>query len=115
MAVGSRPKRGCRTARILRRERISTGGDAATALCGPAHSLYFEALSTPIMDPYTFSLTLGGVGLGVMALSGFAQAVHVGHGHGAHGHGHAHDSHAGDGHTTHVPAGGARPPGRAGR
>jgi hypothetical protein len=62
------------------------------------------------MDPYTFSLTLGGVGLGVMALSGFAQAAHVGHSHGAHGHGHghAHDSHAGDGHTTHVPAGGAR-------
>ena len=61
------------------------------------------------MDPYTFSLTLGGVGLGVMALSGFAQAAaHVGHSHGAHGHGPAHDSHAGDGHTTHVPAGGAR-------
>ena len=60
------------------------------------------------MDPYTFSLTLGGVGLGVMALSGFAQAVHVGHGHAAHGHGPAHDSHAGDGHTTHVPPGGAR-------
>jgi len=62
------------------------------------------------MDPYTFSLTLGGVGLGVMALSGFAQAAHVGHSHGAHGHGHghAHNSHAGDGHTTHVPAGGAR-------
>jgi hypothetical protein len=62
------------------------------------------------MDPYTFSLTLGGVGLGVMALSGFAQAAHVGHshgthGHGTHGHGPAHDSHAGDGHTTHVPAG----------
>ena len=60
------------------------------------------------MDPYTFSLTLGGVGLGVMALSGFAQAAHLGHGHGAHGHGPAHDSHAGDGHTTHVPATGAR-------
>ena len=60
------------------------------------------------MDPYTFSLTLGGVGLGVMALSGFAQAVHVGHGHAAHGHGPAHDSHVGDGHTTHVPPGGAR-------
>ena len=60
------------------------------------------------MDPYTFSLTLGGVGLGVMALSGFAQSVHVGHGHGAHGHGTAHNSHAGDGHTTHVPAGAAR-------
>jgi hypothetical protein len=57
------------------------------------------------MDPYTFSLTLGGVGLGVMALSGFAQAAHVGHSHGTHGHGPAHDSHAGDGHTTHVPAG----------
>jgi hypothetical protein len=63
------------------------------------------------MDPYTFSLALGGVGLGVMALSGFAQAAHVGHGHGGHGHGHGHghaDSHAGDGHTTHVPAAGAR-------
>jgi len=60
------------------------------------------------MDPYTFSLTLGGVGLGVMALSGFAQSVHVGHSHGPHGHGPAHNSHAGDGHTTHVPAGGAR-------
>jgi len=60
------------------------------------------------MDPYTFSLTLGGVGLGVMALSGFAQAAQVGHGHGAHGHGPAHQSHAGDGHTTHVPSAGAR-------
>ena len=66
------------------------------------------------MDPYTFSLTLGGVGLGVMALSGFAQAAHVGHGHSAHGHGPAHDSHAGDGHTTHVPAGGARHTGMRG-
>jgi hypothetical protein len=69
------------------------------------------------MDPYTFSLTLGGIGLGVMALSGFAQAAHAGHGHGSHGnghghahghgHGHAHghaNSHAGDAHTTHVPA-----------
>jgi len=60
------------------------------------------------MDPYTFSLTLGGVGLGVMALSGFAQAAHLGHSHGAHGHGAAHNSRAGDGHTTHVPAGGGR-------
>ena len=69
------------------------------------------------MDPYTFSLTLGGVGLGVMALSGFAQAGHAGHGHAAqgaghghaHAHGHAHSaSHAGDGHTTHVPAGAPR-------
>jgi len=70
------------------------------------------------MDPYTFSLTLGSVGLGVMALSGFAQAAQTSHGHAthghahaAHGHGHAHgstNSHAGDGHTTHVPAAGAR-------
>ena len=69
------------------------------------------------MDPYTFSLTLGGVGLGVMALSGFAQTAHAGHGHAAHGtgHGHAHAnghaptaSHAGDAHTAHVPAGAAR-------
>lgn len=65
------------------------------------------------MDPYTFSLTLGGVGLGVMALSGFAQAAHAGHSHATSGHGHAHghahgDSHAGDGHTTHVPAAGVR-------
>jgi hypothetical protein len=57
------------------------------------------------MDPYTFSLTLGGVGLGVMALSGFAQAAHSTHGH-AHGHGadgHAHGAHphthAGHGHS----------------
>jgi hypothetical protein len=61
------------------------------------------------MDPYTFSLTLGGVGLGVMALSGFAQAAHAGHGHVTNGHPHGHGgSHAGDGHTTHVPAAGAR-------
>ena len=65
------------------------------------------------MDPYTFSLTLGGVGLGVMALSGFAQAAHAGHGHATngpgHAHGHAHaDSHSGDGHTTHVPTARAR-------
>jgi hypothetical protein len=69
------------------------------------------------MDPYTFSLTLGGVGLGVMALSGFAQAAHAGQGHAAHGNGHGHapghshghtDSHTGDAHTTHVPAARAR-------
>ena len=60
------------------------------------------------MDPYTFSLTLGGVGLGVMALSGFAQAIHAGHGHGAdmhtgHGHGHAGHAHGhgGHGHAGH--------------
>ncbi len=62
------------------------------------------------MDPYTFGLTLGSVGLGVMALSGFAQAAHASHTHAAHGHGPSHGhshgqagSHAGDGHTTHVP------------
>jgi hypothetical protein len=55
------------------------------------------------MDPYTFSLTLGGVGLGVMALSGFAQAAHVGHGHGAQSH--AHGSHGGPGHAGHAHAG----------
>ena len=55
------------------------------------------------MDPYTFSLTLGGVGLGVMALSGFAQAIHAGHGHSADahaGHGHGHSGHA-HGHGAH--------------
>jgi hypothetical protein len=55
------------------------------------------------MDPYTFSLTLGGVGLGVMALSGFAQAAHVGHGHGSQGH--AHGSHGGHGHAGHAHGG----------
>ena len=73
------------------------------------------------MDPYTFSLTLGGVGLGVMALSGFAQAIHAGHGadthtghgHGhaghAHGHGgHAHANHAHDHNAAHVAHGVAR-------
>ena len=59
------------------------------------------------MDPYSFSLTLGGVGLGVMALSGFAQATHAGHGHaahshthGGHGHGHAGHAHAGHAHSN---------------
>ncbi|HUQ81725.1 MAG TPA: hypothetical protein VM076_11325 [Gemmatimonadaceae bacterium] len=61
------------------------------------------------MDPYTFGLTLGSVGLGVMALSGFAQATHQGHahthGHGGHGHhgghahGHAHNHAHGHGQT----------------
>jgi hypothetical protein len=55
------------------------------------------------MDPYTFSLTLGSVGLGVMALSGFAQATHASHGHGA-AHGHGHGSH-GHGHSGHADAG----------
>ena len=59
----------------------------------------------PIMDPYTFGLTLGSVGLGVMALSGFAQAGHAAHaghahthGHGGHGHFHGGHSH---GHGSH--------------
>jgi len=76
------------------------------------------------MDPYTFSRTLGGIGLGVMALSGFAQAAHAGHGHAAHANGHSHAngqshgpanahshanvSHASDAHTTHVPAAAGR-------
>jgi hypothetical protein len=51
------------------------------------------------MDPYTFSLTLGSIGLGVMALSGFAQAAHAGHGHAAHGHGQAHTGHGHAGHA----------------
>jgi hypothetical protein len=51
------------------------------------------------MDPYTFSLTLGGVGLGVMALSGFAQASHAGHGHAAQSHAHGGHGHAPAGHT----------------
>lgn len=42
------------------------------------------------MDPYTFSLTLGSVGLGVMALSGVAHSAHSGHGHASHGHTHGH-------------------------
>src|SRR5215207_7644313 len=75
------------------------------------------------MDPYTFGLTLGSIGLGVMALSGFAQS-HAGHaptsGHAGHGHGHTgHTGHAhgpshvhdvdgpihGHGHTHAVPHG----------
>jgi len=46
------------------------------------------------MDPYSFGLTLGGVGLGVMALSGLAQAGHTGH---AHSHGHASEGLGGHG------------------
>ena len=56
------------------------------------------------MDPYTFSLTLGSVGLGVMALSGFAQATHAGHGHSAQGHGHGSHAHTGHGHGGHAHA-----------
>ena len=55
------------------------------------------------MDPYTFSLTLGGVGLGVMALSGVAHSAHSAHGH-AHGHsadGHGHSLH-GHSHVGHA-------------
>ena len=50
------------------------------------------------MDAYTFSLTLGAAGLGVMAVGGLAanhgHASHGGHGH-AHGHAHGH-SHTSD-------------------
>jgi hypothetical protein len=54
------------------------------------------------MDPYTFGLTLGSIGLGVMAVSGFAHASHASHGHGGHGHaGHGH-AHAGDAHGGHA-------------
>ena len=65
------------------------------------------------MDPYTFGLTLGSVGLGVMALSGLANSTHAGHGHAANGHvthGHAHGGHADSGpaHITHVIAGAGR-------
>ena len=43
------------------------------------------------MNPYLFSLLLGGAGLGAMALSGMARG---GHGHAGHG-GHGHAGHAG--------------------
>jgi hypothetical protein len=63
------------------------------------------------MDPYSFSLTLGGVGLGVMALSGFAHAGHGhaahSHTHGGHGHGHGHAGHAHAGHAHSSEAHGA--------
>jgi hypothetical protein len=45
------------------------------------------------MDPYSFGLTLGSVGLGVMALSGFAQATHSSHGPTAHHHAHVGHAH----------------------
>jgi hypothetical protein len=49
------------------------------------------------MDLYTTSLLLGGVGLGVMAVSGIGR-----HGGGSHGHaGHGHAGHAGHGHAGH--------------
>lgn len=48
------------------------------------------------MDSYTFTLLLGGAGLGTMALSGIVRGGH-GHGHGGHGHG-GHDAHVHDGH-----------------
>src|SRR5512133_3751773 len=58
------------------------------------------------MDPYTFGLTLGSVGRGVMALSGFAHSTHAGHGHATHGHAHgnSHGSHGhgGPGHSSHA-------------
>ena len=58
------------------------------------------------MDPYTFGLTLGSVGLGVMALSGLAHSTHAGHGHATDGHAHGH-SHAGHAHDTHAHDGAA--------
>ena len=52
------------------------------------------------MDPYTFGLTLGSVGLGVMALSGLAQATRSGRAH-AHGHsGHGSAGGIAHGHVT---------------
>src|SRR4051812_47689574 len=49
------------------------------------------------MDAYTFSLTLGAAGLGVMAVGGLAASHGPGASHAGHGHGHAHGhSHASD-------------------
>jgi hypothetical protein len=61
------------------------------------------------VDPYLFSLLLGGAGLGAMALSGIARGGHGGHaGHSGHA-GHTHASHSGGhGHgqtTTHASGG----------
>jgi len=54
------------------------------------------------MDVYTTSLLLGGVGLGVMAVSGIGRHGHSGHGHGHAGHGgHAHVGHHGHSHAGH--------------
>ena len=44
------------------------------------------------MDPYTFSLALGGIGLLVMGVSGLGHRLHPG-GHTAHGHGHGSHGH----------------------
>jgi hypothetical protein len=56
------------------------------------------------MDIYSFSLALGGVGLGVMALGAVGQHGHHGqHGHGGHATGgHGHGGHAHGGHAHHV-------------
>jgi hypothetical protein len=58
------------------------------------------------MDPYTFGLTLGSVGLGVMALSGLARSTHAGHRHATDGHAHGHDhgshGHGGPGYSGHA-------------
>jgi hypothetical protein len=70
------------------------------------------------MDVYFFSLALGGVGLGVLALGGLGHHGHGhGHGHHAHGHhghghapGHAHHGHAHHGASAHQ----AGTPGHAG-
>ena len=64
------------------------------------------------MDLYTFSLTLGGAGLGLMALSGLAAAHGYASGRGhAHGHPTAH-GHAGGHHATHTGAAGPHGLGR---
>ena len=64
------------------------------------------------MDLYSFSLALGGAGLGVMGAIGLGHLTGGGHGHGdGHGHGHGghhgHDAHAGHGaaHHGHAHAG----------
>ncbi len=49
-----------------------------------------------MFDPYIYALTLGGVGLGAMAVLGLGSHGHGGHGHGGHGH-----AHAGHGSGTH--------------
>ncbi|MEP6690444.1 MAG: hypothetical protein ABJD07_04770 [Gemmatimonadaceae bacterium] len=59
------------------------------------------------MDAYTFSLLLGGAGLGAMALSGLGHSS-AGHSHGGHahvGHSHAGHTHAGQTHAGQTHAG----------
>ena len=60
------------------------------------------------MDPFLFSLVLGGAGLGVMAATGLGKhSGHAGHSHGHAGHGHSHGGGGhGHGHAHHGEAGG---------